>query len=359
MVVGILGGGQLARMLALAGHPLGLKFVVLEPATDACSAAVAEQIVGNYDDQAKLLELAERADVITFEFENIPARSVELLSNKVACYPPANALAVAQDRLNEKNLFRQLDIETAPFEPVETLEQLQTAMKSIGYPAILKTRREGYDGKGQAVLRSEADLENAWQTMMGKPAIVEGFVRFDREVSIIAARNVSGETAYYPLTENSHREGILRTSVATENDPRQKLAEQYIGKLLNEMNYVGILALELFQVGDKLLANECAPRVHNSGHWTQDGSACCQFENHLRAICDLPLGNTRTLGHSAMINLIGELPTSHEILAQPDAHLHLYDKAPRPGRKIGHINLCSDNLQRLKQQLETLQTLQP
>lgn len=357
MVIGILGGGQLARMLALAGHPLGLKFLVLEPAEDACSGAVAEKIVGDYDDEAKLLELAEKADVVTFEFENVPARSVELLSDKVPCYPPANALAIAQDRLREKTLFRQLEIETPPFAAIDTLEQLQQAMQTIGYPAVLKTRREGYDGKGQAVLRSEADLESGWQAILSKPAIVEGFVPFDREVSIIAARSASGETAFYPLTENIHHDGILRTSIATDNDPCQQLAEQYVGKLLHEMNYVGVLALELFQVGERLLANECAPRVHNSGHWTQDGSSCCQFENHLRAICDLPLGSARTMGRSAMINLISKLPASSDVLKQPDAHLHLYDKAARSGRKIGHINLCCEQTQHFERQLAALQLL--
>ncbi len=357
MVIGILGGGQLARMLALAGHPLGLQFVVLEPAEDACSAAVAEQITGAYDDETKLLALAEKADIVTFEFENVPARSVELLSDKVACYPPANALAVAQDRLNEKTLFQKLGIETPPFEAINTLQELESAIQHIGYPAVLKTRREGYDGKGQAVLKGPEDIESGWQAMMGKPAILEGFIPFDREVSIIAARSVSGETVFYPLAENTHKEGILRTSLVTENDPLQGLAEEYIGKLLNEMNYVGVLALELFQVGEQLLANECAPRVHNSGHWSQDGAVCCQFENHLRAICDLPLGSTRTIGHVAMLNLIGELPEIQQVLSHADAHLHLYDKAPRPGRKIGHINLCSEQQAAFEAQLQALQTL--
>ena len=358
MVVGILGGGQLARMLALAGHPLGLKFVTLEPAEDACSAAVSEKIQGAYDDETQLLALAKRADVVTFEFENIPARSVALLSNKVPCYPPAEALAVAQDRLNEKQMFNRLNIATAPYQAVNSLSELKQAINPLGYPAILKTRRDGYDGKGQAVLRSEADLEKGWQAVVERPSIVEGVIPFDRELSIIAARSRSGEIACYPLTENRHREGVLRTSIVRPDDPLQNLAERYINKLLNEMNYVGVLVLELFQVGDQLLVNECAPRVHNSGHWTQNGAVCCQFENHLRAICDLPLGSTRpTTGHVAMLNLIGKLPTSKAVLAQPDAHLHLYDKAPRSGRKLGHINLCSADKQRFERQLEVLQAL--
>lgn len=357
MVVGILGGGQLARMLALAGHPLGLKFVTLEPADDACSAAVSEQIKAEYDDESQLLALAKRADVVTFEFESVPARSVALLSGKVPCYPPADALAVAQDRLHEKQMFNRLNIATAPYQVVTSFDELKQAVSELGYPAVLKTRRDGYDGKGQAVLCCEADLEKGWQAVAENPSIVEGLIPFEREVSIIAARSRSGEIACYPLTENRHREGILRTSIVCPDDPMQSLAECYINKLLNEMNYVGVLALELFQVGDELLVNECAPRVHNSGHWTQDGAVCCQFENHLRAICDLPLGSTRPTGHIAMLNLISKLPASKAILAHPDAHLHLYDKAPRSGRKIGHINLCSADKQSFETQLEALQAL--
>jgi len=283
---------------------------------------------------------------------------VALLSDKVSCYPPAEALAVAQDRLNEKQMFNRLNIATAPYQAVNSLSELKQAIKQLGYPAILKTRRDGYDGKGQAVLRSEADLEKGWQAVAEQPSIVEGVIPFDRELSIIAVRSRSGEIACYPLTENRHREGVLRTSIVRPGDPLQNLAEHYINKLLNEMNYVGVLALELFQVGDQLLVNECAPRVHNSGHWTQNGAVCCQFENHLRAICDLPLGSTQpTTEHVAMLNLIGKLPVSKAVLSQPDAHLHLYDKAPRSGRKLGHINLCSVDKQRFEEQLRALQAL--
>ncbi|MCF6218753.1 MAG: 5-(carboxyamino)imidazole ribonucleotide synthase [Gammaproteobacteria bacterium] len=356
MVVGILGGGQLARMLALAGHPLGLKFITLEPAKDACSAAVTEQLLGAYDDERLLSELADKADVVTFEFENIPADSVTLLSNKIPCYPPAKALAVTQDRLNEKRIFNHLNIPTAPYNRVNTLDDLEQAMESLGFPAILKTRREGYDGKGQARLDSAADIPKGWQAIAGKPAIVEGFVPFDREFSIIAVRSRTGETSCYPLTENNHKKGVLHTSIIRQNDPLQALAERHVNKLLNEMNYVGVLALELFQVGDHLLANEFAPRVHNSGHWTQDGAVCCQFENHLRAVCGLPLGSTRPLGHIAMLNIIGELPNINSILSLPDVHLHLYDKAARDGRKIGHINLCCEDKLHFDQQFEALQS---
>lgn len=357
MVVGILGGGQLARMMALAGYPLGLQFIVLEPAADACAAPVAGHLQGAYNDEALLAELATRADVVTYEFENVPARAVELLQDKVAVYPPAGALAVAQDRLNEKNLFRELDIPTPEFAPIDSLQALQQAMPTIGYPAVLKTRREGYDGKGQAVIRSDADLDAAWQAMQGKAAIVEAFVDFDREVSVIAVRDRNGETRCYPMTENTHKDGILHSSIARADDAVEPTAHDYIHRLLDRMEYVGVLALELFQKGERLLANECAPRVHNSGHWTQDGAVVSQFENHLRAVCGLPLGSTAPTGHAAMLNLIGQAPDSRAILAHDQAHLHLYGKEPRAGRKIGHININPSNQGDMERQLQALQAL--
>lgn len=357
MIIGILGGGQLARMLALAGHPLGLKFVVLDPAKDACANVVAEQLCGDYDDPKLLAALAEKADVVTYEFENVPAEAVRQLDGKVNVYPPARALAVAQDRLNEKNLFRQLGIATPDFAAIDSLDELKTAMTSIGYPAVLKTRTQGYDGKGQAVLRSDADLASAWNTVGGVPLIVEAFVPFDREVSVIAARGRDGTSVCYPISENEHREGILRFSQAQPNDPVQQLANDYITRLLDHLDYVGVLALELFQVGNDLLANECAPRVHNSGHWTQNGAVICQFENHLRAIAGLPLGTTETLGHAAMINLIGNIPSSDNVLKHGYAHLHLYGKEERAGRKVGHINVCCANEKTFQQHINDLNAL--
>jgi 5-(carboxyamino)imidazole ribonucleotide synthase len=352
MVVGILGGGQLARMMALAGYPLGMKFIVLEPAKDACASPVAEQLVGAYDDEALLAQLAEKADVVTYEFENVPAKAVEFLTGKIDVYPPAQALAVAQDRLNEKTMFRELGIPTPEFAPIDSLEDLQQAMATIGYPAVLKTRREGYDGKGQAVLRCEADLENGWQAMYGKAAIVEAFVHFDREVSVIAVRDREGHTRCYPMTENTHRDGILRQSIARAHDAVEPMAHDYITRLLDKMEYVGVLALELFQDGDHLLANECAPRVHNSGHWTQNGAVTCQFENHIRAITGLPLGSTESIGHAGMVNLIGDVPESCTILEDQNAHLHLYGKDSRPGRKIGHVNIQAMDQATFKAALE-------
>ena len=358
MVIGILGGGQLARMLALAGYPLGLRFIVLDPSPDCCSSDVAEHLCGEYDDIVLLEQLAQYADIITYEFENIPTVAVEYLQqNNAIVFPPLNALAIAQDRLNEKTMFNDLGIKTAPFAAVDNLEQLRQAMATVGWPAVLKTRTQGYDGKGQAILRTPNDLADGWESIGRVPAIVEGFVKFDREISVIAARAKSGQTACYPVAENTHKDGILRLSIAQTDDPIQTLAERYITQLLNKLNYVGVLALELFQQGDELLVNECAPRVHNSGHWTSDGADVSQFENHLRAILDLPLGSTDIKNHAAMVNILGKYPNIRAVLENKDAHLHLYDKEERAGRKIGHINICSKHRDDFHETIRKVQTL--
>ena len=354
MKVGILGGGQLARMLALAGYPLGIQFVVLDPDTQAGAAGLSQHLLGAYDDQALLAELAEQADVVTYEFENVPAEVASFLASKTKVYPPANALAVAQDRLVEKNFFKQLGIGTAPFAPVDSLADLQQAMSHIGYPAILKSRRMGYDGKGQVVLNSADDLQNAWDSMKGVASIVEGFVNFQREVSIIAARNPSGEIVYYPLSQNHHRKGILRIAECQSDDALQTQAERQVRALLEALDYVGVIALELFDVDGALLANEFAPRVHNSGHWTIEGSETSQFENHLRAILDLPLGSTQARGYSAMVNFIGGVPETSAVMGLANAHLHLYDKGPRKGRKVAHATVRANEKVPYQDALEQL-----
>ncbi len=354
MKIGILGGGQLARMIALAGYPLGLKFVVLDPDPNAGAGGLSEHLLGAYDDPALLAELADKADVVTYEFENVPAHVAGFLSSHTTVYPPANALAVAQDRLLEKNFFKDLGIGTAPFAAVDCLTDLQRVMETIGYPAILKSRRMGYDGKGQVVLRTENDLETAWQTMQGVASIVEGFVPFQREVSIIAARRPSGEIVFYPLSENQHGGGILRVAKSCENDPEQAMAEDYVRRLLEKLDYIGVIALELFDVDGGLLANEFAPRVHNSGHWSIEGSETSQFENHLRAILDLPLGSTKTRGYAGMVNFIGDVPNSERILSIENAHLHLYDKIARKGRKVAHATLRDNNCNAFNQKLQLL-----
>ncbi|MDT4292137.1 5-(carboxyamino)imidazole ribonucleotide synthase [Methylomonas sp. MO1] len=357
MKIGVLGGGQLARMIALAGYPLGLQFIVLDPDPLAGAGGLSEHLLGAYDDPDLLAQLAEKADVVTYEFENVPAHVAEFLSSHTQVYPPAGALAVAQDRLLEKNFFKDLGIRTAPFAPVDSLADLQQAMPEIGYPAILKSRRMGYDGKGQVVLKSTEELELAWESMQGAASIVEGFVPFQREVSIIAARSPSGEIAYYPLSENQHRGGILRVAECRSDDPEQAIAERYVKLLLEKLDYVGVVALELFDLNGELLANEFAPRVHNSGHWTIEGSETSQFENHLRAILNLPLGSTKPRGYAGMVNFIGGLADDAQLLNIPNAHLHLYDKAPRKGRKVAHATIRTDSETAYREALQRLADL--
>ncbi len=357
MRIGILGGGQLARMLALAGKPLGLEYSILEPAVDACAATVAQHIQANYDDSAALQQLATESDLITYEFESVPAAAVQQLSAQLPVYPPAQALATARDRNHEKRLFQKLGVETAPFAEIHELDGLYSAVAQVGLPAILKTRTLGYDGKGQVVLKEHSELSAAWDSIGRVPAILEGFVAFEREVSIIAVRSTKGETAFYPLSENRHQQGILHVSRCLHEDPAQQLAEDYAHRVLEYMNYVGVLAIEFFQIGNHLLANEMAPRVHNSGHWTIEGAQTSQFENHLRAILGLPLGNTAAVEHAAMVNLISEIPDAADILAIPNSHLHLYAKAPRAGRKLGHVTLREPSPGSLKKHLARLHTV--
>lgn len=344
MIVGIVGGGQLARMLALAGYPLGLRCLVLDPSPEACAGQVAELVQGDYDDPARLAYLAGRADCVTFEFENVPGEAVCFLERRVPTYPGAHALGTAQDRLAEKRLFRELGIPTPPFAAVDSLHSLHLAVSQVGLPAILKTRRLGYDGKGQKVLRGHHDLEHAWELLGGVPLILEGFVPFDKEVSVLAVHSRGGETAFYPLVENRHDGGILRLSTAPCPDANlEREARDYATRLLQRLDYVGVLAVEFFLLDGHLMANEIAPRVHNSGHWTIEGAETSQFENHLRAVLGLPLGVTASHGYAAMVNCIGELPDRRTVLGLPGAHYHVYGKSPKPGRKIGHITLRADD----------------
>lgn len=339
-LVGIIGGGQLGRMLALAGYPLGLRFRFLDPAPAASASGVAEQVVGAYDDEAALALLAAGADVITYEFENVPVAAARFLMRQCPVCPPPAALEKAQDRLVEKTFFQELGIPTTPFAAVQSRADLDAALHRIGLPAVLKTRRMGYDGKGQVVLRSAHDVERASENLGDRPLILERMVAFERELSILAVRGRGGGVAFYPLIENSHREGILTRSLAPAprvSAPLQAEAERYAARVLEALDYVGVLAIELFATSMGLLANEMAPRVHNSGHWTIEGAETSQFANHLRAILGLPLGATTPLCRSEMVNILGTLPNPAHVLATPGAHLHLYNKAPRPGRKLGHI----------------------
>ncbi len=357
MTIGILGGGQLGYMLALAGYPLGLHFRFLDPSPEAPVGRIAQRVTADYTDQAALEKFSSGLELATYEFENVPVEAANFLAERVPVYPPPAALEAAQDRLAEKDLFRKLGIATTEFAPVSNPGELDAAVKALALPAVLKTSRMGYDGKGQWILRTAEDVAKAKSELPPVKLILERFVPFTRELSVLAVRSRNGETAIYPLVENHHRNGILRLSLAPA--PRldveiQRPAERAAHRILESLKYVGVLAIEFFEHQGELLANEMAPRVHNSGHWTIEGAVTSQFENHLRAVLGLPLGSTGPAGHCAMLNLIGDLPESAEVLAVPDAHLHLYGKSPRSGRKLGHVTLRAASPERLALRLSEL-----
>jgi 5-(carboxyamino)imidazole ribonucleotide synthase len=342
MRVGVLGAGQLGRMLAQAGYPLGIECRFLAPTAEGAVERLAELVVGDYQDPTALARLADGVDVATFEFENVPVAAAQALAERLPVRPGAQALAATQDRLEERRLLERLGIPVARYAAVGDRSELDRALDDVGLPAVLKTRRLGYDGKGQAVLRAADDVEPAWSLLRGRALLLEALVPFERELSVIGVRGLDGQTACYPLVENHHAGGILRRSIAPAPampGSLQSLAAAHAGRLMASLDYVGVIALELFEVAGTLLANEVAPRVHNSGHWTIEGAATSQFENHLRAICGWPLGATEARGHCIMLNLIGELPAPAAMLAVPGAHLHLYGKQPRPGRKVGHVTV--------------------
>jgi 5-(carboxyamino)imidazole ribonucleotide synthase len=349
VTAGILGGGQLARMLALAGAPLGLRFLVMDTVADACAGQFAPLIVGDWRDERALAEFASKVDVATFDFENVPAESAQWLAARVPVFPSPRALAVAQDRLAEKTLFTDLGIPVPPFAAVASRAELDVALAAIGSPCILKTRRLGYDGKGQFRLKNVDDADAAWDAL-GPQAltvglILEGFVAFQRELSVVAVRGRDGEFRAWPLTENWHVDGVLSASLAPAT-VESTLAAQAIAHaraLAEALEYVGVFALELFCCDGELLANELAPRVHNSGHWTIEGSETSQFQNHLRAVVGLPLGATRMVGHACMLNWIGEMPPAAPVLSEPGGHWHDYGKEPRAGRKVGHATVRADS----------------
>lgn len=357
MRIGILGAGQLGRMLALAGYPLGLEFRFWQVSGESPAGTLAECVRGPLDDPRLIEEFAAGLDVATYEFENVPAETARLLNRHVPVYPSPQVLEIAQDRLSEKTLFQGLGIPVPPFAPVNDAVELRQALDRIGLPAVVKTRRFGYDGKGQLVLRSVADVERASHALSKAPLLVEAFVPFERELSILAARNRDGQTAFYPLVENIHHEGILRQSRSPApglTSELQARAENHAARILEGTDYVGVLAVEFFAHDGQLLANEMAPRVHNSGHWTIEGASTSQFANHLRAILGLPLGVTAPTGHAAMLNLIGTVPPLAVLLDIPGAHVHLYGKTPRHGRKLGHVTLTDMDQASLENRLAVL-----
>lgn len=342
MRIGIIGAGQLGRMLALAGYPLGLRFVFVDTSLDAPGAQVGRIIQGAFDDPKKLSELADEVDVVTFDVENVPVSAVADIAKRKPFYPQVTALGASQDRLTEKTLFRQLKIPTPEFAAVDSLADLERAAKKIGIPGVLKTRRLGYDGRGQFLVRSPEDIAKAWDALGTVPLIYEAFVNFSREISIIGARSTNGETRFYPISANTHSAGILRHSIAPyRNAGLQKQAEGHLKRVLKHFDYAGILTIEFFVKNGTLIANEMAPRVHNSGHWTIEGAETSQFENHVRAILGLPLGSTRAIGHSAMVNFIGTIPEAEKVVAISGAHYHSYGKEPRPNRKLGHCTITA------------------
>lgn len=356
MRVGIVGGGQLARMLMLAGHPLGLEFRFLDPAADACARMLAEQIRAPFDAIDALHALATASDVLTFDFENVSAEALATCERICPIRPGVRALAVSQDRLAEKRMATALGIPVAWHAAVDDLEQLRSALAELAAPAILKTRRLGYDGKGQVRVAPGDDLPAAWQRLGGAPAILEAQVDFQRELSMIAVRAADGTERYYPLTENLHLDGVLALSLAPARvSPELRAqAEAQVSAVLRHLHYVGVLAVEFFQVEDRLVINEIAPRVHNSGHWTIDAAVVSQFENHLRAILDWPLGATEARSEAMMLNWVGFRPCPAGALEVADLHWHDYGKSVRPGRKIGHCTVLGRDRAQLHARLERL-----
>lgn len=347
MTIGIVGGGQLGQMLALAGYPLGFEFLFVDRERHGPAGRVAPVLVGDLSDPALLAELARRSEIISFDWENV---SVEALTAAVPARqiaPPLRALATAQDRLQEKRTFQRLGIPTTRFATVDSRAGLARAVARIGLPGVLKTRRLGYDGKGQHLLHHAADIDAAWARLGGVSLLYEEYVPFDYEVSIIGARARDGSVVIYPLNRNYHHQGILRLTLAPwSHVGLTRAAGVSLRRILEALHYVGVLTVEFFVRDGKLLANEMAPRVHNSGHWTIEGAVTSQFENHLRAITGLPLGSAAARGHCAMINLIGTLPSRDRLLAQPGLHWHDYGKSPRAGRKLGHCTIVDSHRSR-------------
>ncbi len=362
-VLAVLGGGQLGQMLGLAAVPLGVELRFLDPSPLAPARAVGPLVVGGLGDLTALLETTGDAAVVTYEWEGVPASGVRALEAEGAIVRPSTrVLEVAQDRLAEKTTFRDLAIGVPEFAPVDDREQLDDAVAAIGLPAVLKTRRGGYDGKGQAVLREPRDVARAWDELgPSGPLILEAWVEFRREVSVLAVRGTDGTTRCWPVVENDHVGGILRVSraPAPDGDRLQLAADGYVRRLLDHFDYVGVLALELFDTDAGLLANEMAPRVHNSGHWTIEGAATSQFENHVRAVLGWPLGPTHALGAAAMVNCIGALPRPDAVLAIDGAHLHRYGKEPRPGRKVGHVTVVAADDATLDARLDAVRAVLP
>ena len=343
MKIGIIGAGQLGRMLALAGYPLGINCTFLDSDRNSPAGLISTMHVGELDNINHLNSLAAGVDIVTYEFENISVEALKSISSNVQIYPQITALATAQDRLKEKQLFESIGIPTATYVQVNKSEDLKSVEKKLGWPVVLKARRLGYDGRSQHVVDSNSCLGSAWDNLKHVPAIAESWVNFQRELSLIGVRGMNGEVVCYPLSENFHKDGILRTTIAPYEDTElQDTAQNWLFSIMEKFDYRGVLTVEFFHTEQGLVANEMAPRVHNSGHWTIEGAETSQFENHLRAVIGLPLGDTKPRGHAAMLNFIGTMPNITDALKIPGAHLHDYCKKPRLNRKVGHLTLLAN-----------------
>ncbi len=358
-IVGVLGGGQLAQMLALEGYPLGFRFVFFDPTVDACAGLVGELVVADYNNEIALEEFAKRCDFITYDFENVPVKAAEFVAKNAQVFPHPKILEVAQDRLKEKVLFQRLDLPVGAFHSVDSYSELVFACRSCHHNGFLKTRTMGYDGKGQYRITEKTDLKALWNEIEGGSYILEEAVDFKREISVIVARNIDGDTAFYPLCENKHKNGILTTTLvpAVKSDASEQ-AYEYARKVADELNYVGVLVIEMFETENGLFINEMAPRVHNSGHWSIEGAVTSQFENHLRSGMGLAIGSTEmSQGYSAMINWIGEIPNIALNTNEKGIHWHIYGKENRKGRKVGHATVVADNAQDLHNKVVKLAKL--
>ena len=362
MKIGVLGAGQLGRMLALSAYPLGHQMRFLALSEEDPSSLLGKTFIHNNNPEM-VSNFADSSDIVTYESENTDVTIVNEISKNTKVYPSDKSLYISQHRGREKALLDTLKIPCAPYQMVNSLDDLKSAIKNIGIPSILKTATDGYDGKGQFLIKSESQIDEAWEKMSGVDAILEGFINFKRELSLIAVRGIDGSLEYYPLVENSHHEGILRQTLAPAQNisvSLQNKAEEYMSSLLKEIKHVGVLTIELFESDDDLLVNEIAPRVHNSGHWTIEGAQTSQFENHIRAITESPLGQTTmTSKFSAMINIIGVHGPIQKVLKTKNAHLHLYNKAERTGRKLGHITLTSNSIDELNKTIDSLKEYLP
>ncbi len=358
--IGVLGGGQLGQMLGQAGVSLAAEFMFLDPAETPSARHVGRHLRTGFADAAGAATLAAACDVVTYEFEHLDLPTVQAIATTTEVHPSPRALEIVQDRIRQKEFLSAAGIAIAPFAAITSAAELSAAVATLGTPCLLKTARDGYDGKGQRLIRDPLHAAAAWAELQQQRCVLETFVTFSRELSLVSTRGRDGAVVFHPLAVNHHRDGILRLSRAPAPDVTAALqtqAETMARRLLNELAYVGTFTIEFFHVGDALIVNELAPRVHNSGHWTIEGAVTSQFENHVRALMGLPLGDPAATGHAAMVNIVGTFPDRHRLLALPGVHLHDYGKTERPGRKLGHVTIVDPTASGLEQRLSAVLAL--